>query len=369
MTHKEKAGPVATGTASKGSLRDPENSHAREIAQDLTTTDAQINEAYGSLKEGLHVTGYTFARVCTHLEWMLEDGRWKRAGSGFDDATKFLETIRLDQFRTTAEERKRLGKLLKDATEASNRQIARVLGVDEGTVRHDLRAENSAARSREAAPNGGSETASAENSAPDDQVARTYRTVGHGKNEWYTPAKYIEMARKVIGAIDLDPASSDKAQEIVRAERYTTAADDGLTQEWRGRVWLNPPYSQPADIYVWVSKLVTEVRAGRVSAAIMLTHNCTDTAWFHEAASVANAICFTRGRIKFIDEKGDECGMPPNGQTFFYFGDDACGFADVFAHIGLVAPLRWKAPAESTATEIPIAPDPMEFPEFLRRTS
>jgi hypothetical protein len=35
----------------------------------------------------------------------------------------------------------------------------------------------------------------------------------------------------------------------------------------------------------------------------------------------------------------------------------------------LVAPLRWKAPAESTATEIPIAPDPMEFPEFLRRTS
>jgi hypothetical protein len=71
------------------------------------------------------------------------------------------------------------------------------------------------------------------------------RTLGTGEYEWYTPPKYIELARAVLGEIDLDPASSEKAQEAVRAKRYFTAADQGLRHEWRGRVWLNPPYAQP----------------------------------------------------------------------------------------------------------------------------
>ena len=46
---------------------------------------------------------------------------------------------------------------------------------------------------------------------------------GTGENEWYTPARYIDMAREVLGGIDLDPASSDKVQERVTLQaRLTT---------------------------------------------------------------------------------------------------------------------------------------------------
>jgi len=61
-----------------------------------------------------------------------------------------------------------------------------------------------------------------------------------GNPEWYTPAEYIELAREVMGKIDLDPASNPFAQETVKAEQFYTEDDDGLSQPWWGQVWLNP---------------------------------------------------------------------------------------------------------------------------------
>jgi hypothetical protein len=109
-------------------------------------------------------------------------------------------------------------------------------------------------------------------------------TQGTGENEWYTPAEYVERAREVLAWIDLDPASSASAQQTIRADKYFSADDDGLARDWMGRVWLNPPYAQPL-IAQFVHKLVEEVARARVVAAVMLTHNYTDTAWFQEAAA------------------------------------------------------------------------------------
>lgn len=168
-------------------------------------------------------------------------------------------------------------------------------------------------------------------------------TFGTGENEWYTPEAYLSAAHDVLGAIDLDPASSAAAQKRVRAAKFFTKADDGLKHEWRGRVWLNPPYAQPA-IADFVQKMVDEVRAGRVSTAIMLTHNYTDTTWFHAAAGIADAICFTRGRIRF-EGAGGELAAPTQGQAFFYFGERTEAFAQRFKNIGfIVRPFTGEVP-------------------------
>jgi hypothetical protein len=91
-------------------------------------------------------------------------------------------------------------------------------------------------------------------------------------DEWYTPAAYVDAARAVLGDIDVDSATCAFAQSRIKAAQFYTKQDDGLAQRWHGRVWLNPPYSLVAE---FVSKLVSEIQAGRITAAILLTHNNT----------------------------------------------------------------------------------------------
>lgn len=168
----------------------------------------------------------------------------------------------------------------------------------------------------------------------DDEAAENHRAKGTGDNEWFTPAQYVAAARKVMGAIDLDPATHPVAQEAIQATEFFTREDDALSREWHGRVWLNPPYAQPL-IGQFIDKLVSEIEAGRVKQAVLLTHNYTDTAWFHAAQAHAALICFTRGRIKFLDPDGEDCA-PTQGQAFFYYGPRIDRFRREFVPFGFV---------------------------------
>jgi ParB-like chromosome segregation protein Spo0J len=160
-----------------------------------------------------------------------------------------------------------------------------------------------------------------------------------GEVEWYTPPDVVELVRQVLGRIDLDPASSDAAQEVVKARRYFTREQGGLSKPWGtlkrpSRVFLNPPYAAGV-IDEFVSKLVEEHAAGRVSEAVLLTHARTDAPWFHEAALAAAAVCYARRRISFQRPDGTG-GAPPIGSSLFYFGADPDGFAAIFSDVGLV---------------------------------
>lgn len=155
-----------------------------------------------------------------------------------------------------------------------------------------------------------------------------------GNNEWYTPIEYIEAARRVLGWIDLDPASNPLANEVVKADIFYTVDDDGLSQEWEGRVWMNPPYARIIERFA--EKLVHHYEKGDVTSAIVLVNNATETAWFRRMAATSAAICFPSSRVKFWQPHSDEPGAPLQGQAILYMGGDVDAFASEFSSFGLM---------------------------------
>ena len=165
-----------------------------------------------------------------------------------------------------------------------------------------------------------------------DVQKRPHVTNNSGCNEWYTPERYLDLAREVLGEIDLDPASCAFANETVKARLFYSEDDDGLTKPWHGRVWMNPPYS--ADLVLkFAEKFVGEYNDGNVTEGIVLVNNATETAWFASLVSAATAVCFPRGRIRYQSQNRESLA-PLQGQAFLYFGENGDTFLQVFSEIG-----------------------------------
>lgn len=147
-----------------------------------------------------------------------------------------------------------------------------------------------------------------------------------GAVEYYSPGAIVEIARAIMGGIDIDPASSAAANEIVKAHTFLTAPAfstvtgfigiehlpirryeswGGLAQQWAGRLWLNPPFGQPQrgcsygtckkqrcanrgyhiindqpGIDHWIDAAIAQYRAGDITAGFILCFASVNAGWF-----------------------------------------------------------------------------------------
>lgn len=76
--------------------------------------------------------------------------------------------------------------------------------------------------------------------------------------EWGTPPWVCELARDIMGSIDLDPASDAKWNETVKANSIFTKEQNGLSKSWHGRTFLNPPGTGRGSFKTWWNKLFLE---------------------------------------------------------------------------------------------------------------
>lgn len=172
-------------------------------------------------------------------------------------------------------------------------------------------------------------------------------------NEHFTPPEIVEAARRLLGNIDLDPASCAVANAIVRADRYFTKEDDGLAQPWAGRVFLNPPGGRRGCVSLqkpWWRKLAREHAAGSVTDALYLGFNMQILQTSQvgvgrdEVLPTDFPLCIPSRRIQFLHEHDGRLvpgTNPAHGSVLVYLpppseNDPRARFADAFGGIGVV---------------------------------
>lgn len=116
---------------------------------------------------------------------------------------------------------------------------------------------------------------------------------GYNRETWLTPPAILAA----LGSFDLDPCAAPSPRPWPSAERHIELPEDGLSSEWKGRVWCNPPYGAQASL--WLDKLATH------GNGIALIFARTETAMFHDHVwARAHGVLFLRGRIAFCDRYG-----------------------------------------------------------------
>ncbi len=144
-----------------------------------------------------------------------------------------------------------------------------------------------------------------------DSLFQTADRSTQGKDEWLTPPGII----RALGPFDLDPCAPVTPPWPLAAKTFT-CFDNGMTREWSGFVWCNPPYSTAGQ---WLARL-----SGHADGGIALVFARTETAAFHEHVwAKAKALYFIKGRLRFFNVDGTQGGAAPAPSVLIAYGPTA----------------------------------------------
>ena len=126
---------------------------------------------------------------------------------------------------------------------------------------------------------------------------------------WLTPPEVTAA----LGPFDLDPCAFPGWPT---ASQLICLPDDGLTAQWTGRVWLNPPYGREK-IWAWMQRLADHQRGTALIFARTDTDGFRRTVWRH-----ATALLFIHGRLNFCNTSGVRSSKNPGAPSLLVaYGD------------------------------------------------
>ena len=137
---------------------------------------------------------------------------------------------------------------------------------------------------------------------------------------WLTPLDLI----RPLGVFDLDPCG-----ESFHKTAKTIYTEGGLSKDWFGRVWLNPPYSE---VEKWLERLVEH------GSGIALVFARMDVKWAQKILPQATSVFFPKGRLYFLTKELKIKGNAGAPSMFISFGEvpDWTKIGD-----GLIWILKW----------------------------
>jgi len=159
---------------------------------------------------------------------------------------------------------------------------------------------------------------------------KTLKTLtSSNSDEHNTPSYLVEAAREIMGGIDLDPMTNLIANETIKASNICTKEDDGLTKDWYGRVWLNPPFSLSK---LAIPKLIESYENGNVIQAVLLIKSDVSTQKYK--LLYPYPFCELDKRVKFENTSNKDSSPFP--VVMFYLGQDFYKWNQVMSKLGKV---------------------------------
>ena len=129
-------------------------------------------------------------------------------------------------------------------------------------------------------------------------------------DEWYTPRWIIDL----LGPFDTDPCSPVVPPYEIAPISYTKE-QDGLTHDWQGVVWMNPPYSRKP------LRQFCEKMARHGNGLALLMNRQDNLLWQEVIFPSARSMLFMRHRVKFLRPDGTT-GSPFYSSCLVAWGDE-----------------------------------------------
>lgn len=161
-------------------------------------------------------------------------------------------------------------------------------------------------------------------------------------DSWMTPDDVLERVRNTLGGIDLDPASSEAANERVKATTYFTEQDNGLLLSWTwfeketskwiktGSVFCNPPGGKfpkghalggQGKTGLFWDKLMRERQAGHIKHAVFLffsLEGLSNNQGYGSLSPTRFPVCIPKKRTRFLPPTGVKAGSPTHANAIVY---------------------------------------------------
>lgn len=167
---------------------------------------------------------------------------------------------------------------------------------------------------------------------------------------WYTPVDIIDKVKKVLGDIDLDPASDVIANRTINAKTIITEKEDALKVQWSsGTIFLNPPGGKirnKSKTSLFWQRLMKHRSEGNFTHGIFLAFSleALQNTQGKGCPSIGEFIlCIPKKRIAFCDPSGNPGKAPSHSNVIVYVPgskDERGKFFEAFKDVGTIINLN-----------------------------
>ena len=140
------------------------------------------------------------------------------------------------------------------------------------------------------------------------------------ENDFWTPRDVFDSLNERFGPFTLDAAAS---KENALLPEYFDIEANSLEQEWKGKVWCNPPYNKQGKTSIkdWVHKAYDSVNSGLAQVVLLLIpiYTICNYYWHEKVFPYASHLVFFRGRLDFGGPHRREGGASRHGSVGIVF--------------------------------------------------